>query len=70
MSPLDRARRVLSMGIIYRFWSGLWANRAEHFKKYMIFQHFFAVFEIFLQFGKMLENKYIVYLIEPVELYR
>ena len=41
-SPLDRARRVLSMGIIYRFWSALWANRARHFKKYMIFSSFFC----------------------------
>ena len=56
-SAFDRARRVLSMGIIYRFWSGLWANRARHFNKYMIFSSFFEVFEIFLQFAKVLEKK-------------
>ena len=41
-SPLDRARWVLSMGIIYRFWSGLWTNHARHFKKYMMFSSFFC----------------------------
>ena len=45
MSPWDGARRVLSLGLIHRFWSGLWANPYRFFLVTVGFKEFFAILE-------------------------
>ena len=38
MSPSDRAREVLSMVVVYRFWSALWANRTGSSAESQVFR--------------------------------